>query len=63
MHAEHNRWWTERILAGWIPGERDNAKFIHNNMVPFDELDAETADIDKINIAAMARHGFLKAGK
>ena len=60
LHAEHNRWWTERILDGWILGERCNDKFIHDKMVPFDKLDALTADNDRINIAAMARHGFLK---
>ena len=63
LHAEHNRWWTERILAGWIPGPRDNEHFVHPNLVPFDELPADIADIDKINIAAMAKFGLFDEKK
>lgn len=58
--AEHNRWWTERLLAGWqLDGKiRDKAKMLHTDMVPFGELSAATQDKDKINIAALAHCGY-----
>jgi hypothetical protein len=60
LKSEHNRWWAERLLGDWRVGKRDNAKRLHPNLVPFDELDDFTKDIDKINIAAMARQGFIE---
>lgn len=59
LKAEHNRWWTERLLGDWRVGKRDDARRIHPNLVPFDELDDFTKDIDKICIAAMARQGYV----
>ena len=61
LKSEHNRWWAERLLGDWRVGERNKAKRLHPNLVPFDELDDFTKDIDKINIAAMARQGFIEA--
>ena len=60
LKAEHNRWWAERLLADWRPGKRDNVRRLHPNLVPFEELDDATKDIDKICIAAMAVYGFFK---
>jgi hypothetical protein len=60
LKSEHNRWWAERLLGDWRVGKRNNAKRLHPNLVPFDELDDFTKDIDKINIAAMARQGFIE---
>ncbi|MBQ7693512.1 MAG: hypothetical protein IJT50_00140 [Lentisphaeria bacterium] len=69
LKAEHNRWWTEKILGGWLPSEQksadaashaDKKKMIHGDMIPFEELPDEVRDKDKINIAAMAAYGFLK---
>lgn len=59
LKAEHNRWWAERLLGEWRVGKRDDARRIHPNLVPFDELDDFTKDIDKICIAAMARQGYV----
>ena len=59
LRAEHNRWWSERLLADWRVGARDNASRLHPNLVPFDELDDVTKDIDKICIASMAQQGFI----
>ena len=59
LRAEHNRWWSERLLADWRVGARDNASRLHPNLVPFDELDDATKDIDKICIASMAQQGFI----
>ena len=72
LHAEHNRWWTERLLAGWKlcpkPNDPDKterkrhqeelkAKYCHWDMIPFDQLDDFTKDIDKVCIATMALQG------
>lgn len=63
LRTEHNRWWTERLLAGWKPcpppvDAADKAAkrqaFLHWNLVPFEALDAATQDVDKINLAALA---------
>lgn len=59
LRAEHNRWWSERLLADWRVGARDNASRLHPNLVPFGELDDATKDIDKICIASMAQQGFI----
>lgn len=59
LKAEHNRWWAERLLADWRVGERDDVRRIHPNLVPFEQLDDFTKDIDKICIAAMVRQGFI----
>jgi len=68
LKAEHNRWWTEKLLAGWLVSEEkstdgnshaDKARMIHGDMIPFEELREDVRDKDKINIAAMAVFGFL----
>lgn len=74
LHAEHNRWWTERLLAGWKPcvkptdEDKDSRKkkedalkasYQHWDMVPFDQLDGFTRDLDKVNIVAMSVCGYL----
>jgi len=67
LHAEHNRWWTERLLAGWKPcakpadkAEKEALKAVykHWDMVPFDRLDDFTRGLDRVCIAAMAACGF-----
>ena len=63
LKAEHDRWWTERLLANWRAGARDNARRLHPNLVPFDELDDFTKDIDKICIASMVRQGFISTAE
>lgn len=61
LHAEHNRWWTERMLQGWrYAPVRDNANRQHPLMVRFDDLDKTIQSNDKINLAAMFQCGFLK---
>lgn len=62
LKAEHNRWWAERLLSNWRVGPRDNICRKHPNLIPFEELDDDTKDKDKINIAAMVRQGFITAG-
>ena len=66
LKAEHNRWWTERLLAGWTYSPelcnkdeaQDKANLLHGNMVPFEDLTPVTQDKDKINVAAMFARGF-----
>ena len=69
LHAEHNRWWTERLLAGWKPcGKPINkehqktlkSSYQHWDMVPFDQLDDFTRDLDKVSIAAMLTCGYIE---
>ena len=44
---EHGRWNIERLRNGWRYGKvRDNHKKIHNNLVPWDQLPAETKKYD-----------------
>ena len=61
LKAEHNRWWAACLLEGWRLGTKDKEHRIHNNLVPFEELDDFTKDIDKLCIAAMAQQGFIAA--
>ena len=65
--AEHNRWWTDKLLCGWLPASEAEGlgshafktEMIHGDMVPFGLLAGAVKDKDKINIAAMAVHGFI----
>lgn len=68
LKAEHNRWWTEKLLGGWIPdmafasddeSHADKTHMIHGDMVPFEQLSEGVKDKDKINIAAMAAYDFI----
>ena len=69
LHAEHNRWWTERLLSGWQPCEKPanpserqslKAAFCHWDMIPFAQLDASTQELDRVNIAAMSVCSFIQ---
>lgn len=68
LKAEHNRWWTDKLLGGWIHSGKkeidnashaDKANMIHGDMIPFEELSEAVKDKDKIIIAAMAAFGFF----
>ena len=62
LTAEHNRWWSERLLADWrFAKVKDKVRRLHPDMVPFNDLNYDTQDLDKINIAVMARQGFINA--
>lgn len=46
--VEHERWAAHLWLAGWNYGTiRDDSRKIHDNFVPYDELDEGTKDYDK----------------
>ena len=44
--VEHERWCAVKWLGGWRLGERCDERKVHNNLVPFDELDQATKDFD-----------------
>jgi hypothetical protein len=44
---EHERWAAHLWLAGWKHGPRDDSQKLHDNLVPYDELDEETKDYDR----------------
>ena len=44
--VEHERWCAVKWLGGWRLGERCDERKVHNNLVPFDELDEATKDFD-----------------
>jgi len=52
---EHDRWWAERLLAGWQLGSRDDASMRHPNLVPFSELNETTKDYDRNTVLLMPR--------
>jgi hypothetical protein len=48
--TEHNRWSTERLLAGWAPageGVRDNARRLHPDLRPWAELGEDAREKDR----------------
>jgi hypothetical protein len=68
LKAEHNRWWTEKLLTGWLPdlngvinddSHADKKSMLHGDMIPFEQLSEVVKDKDKIHIAAMAACGFI----
>ena len=68
LRAEHNRWWTEKLLSGWTydpkvaagnESHADKQNMLHGDMVPSENLPEGVKDKDKINIAAMAVYGFI----
>ncbi|MCB2077676.1 MAG: hypothetical protein KDE55_08260 [Novosphingobium sp.] len=51
--VEHRRWCAERLLDGWIPGERDNARRMHPNLVPWAELTEADRDKDRDQVRSV----------
>ena len=48
---EHNRWMATLKMMGWSYGsERNDERKIHNNLVPYDELDADAKSFDNTMI-------------
>lgn len=68
LKAEHNRWWTEKLLSGWTydpkvitsdESHADKPNMLHGDMVPFEALSEVVKDKDKINLAALAVWDFI----
>lgn len=48
---EHNRWMATLKMMGWSYGsERNDERKMHNNLVPYDELDADAKSFDNTMI-------------
>ena len=46
--AEHESWSIDRMLNGWSAGSpRDNARRVHPNLVPYDNLSDYEKDLDR----------------
>jgi ppGpp synthetase/RelA/SpoT-type nucleotidyltranferase len=43
---EHGRWNVDRVRDGWRPGKRDNAKKLHDCLVPWEKLPDEIKHYD-----------------
>ncbi len=62
--VEHKRWCAERLLDGWIPagnGVRDDAKQVHDNLVPWPSLSENTKQKDRDQVAAGLNVNFGKS--
>lgn len=58
---EHDRWMAERRSQGWSYAEqRDNARKLHDKLVPWDEL--QEADREKDRTAVRTIPGFFSGG-
>jgi hypothetical protein len=53
---EHERWAAPLWLANWEAGPRNDARRIHNNLVPYDELDQGTKDYDTEQVKAAVQY-------
>ena len=52
---EHERWMMERRLGGWSPGnKRDNARRIHPDLRPYEDLSEHSKQFDREIIIAAA---------
>lgn len=50
---EHDRWMAERLMAGWRPGSpRNNTLMIHDKLVPWDQLNENDKENDRVQIRA-----------
>lgn len=56
---EHERWAAPLWLANWEAGARDDARRIHPNLIPFDELDQSTKDYDSEQVKMTAEYLYL----
>jgi len=61
---EHNGWWADRALDGWIFGSpRNDSKKVHPDMVAYEKLDDGTKNYDRISVKQWSRFSKRKAWK
>lgn len=54
--AEHDRWMAAKLVQGWTFGAvRDDAKRLHPDIIPYDELSEAIKDLDREQVRIMAR--------
>lgn len=51
--AEHDRWWAERLLAGWTLGDRNDDLLKHPNLVAYSQLSDTIREYDRDAIRNM----------
>lgn len=52
--TEHNRWMASQYLDGWVLGERDDAKKMHPDLVPYSELSDDKKSYDRDSVSNMS---------
>jgi len=51
---EHDRWASDRLLAGWTYGpHRDNARRLHPDLVPYDSLSEDVREKDRVAVLTL----------
>lgn len=54
--AEHDRWMVAKLGSGWSYGvNRDDARRLHPDIVPYDQLSEATRDLDREQVRVMTR--------
>jgi hypothetical protein len=54
--AEHDRWMAAKLVQGWTHGAtRDDARKLHPDIVPYDDLSETIKDLDREQVRIMAR--------
>ncbi|MDO7836550.1 RyR domain-containing protein [Sphingobium sp. HBC34] len=54
--AEHDRWMAAKLVQGWTHGPvRDDARRLHPDIVPYDDLSEAIKDLDREQVRIMAR--------
>jgi hypothetical protein len=56
--VEHRRWCADRLLDGWIPGVRDDARCMHPSLVPWDKLSEPEREKDREQVRMLAENGL-----
>lgn len=55
-HAEHDRWMAAKLAQGWVYGAvRDDARRLHPDIVPYEDLSEAIKDLDREQVRIMAR--------
>ena len=53
--CEHYRWMAARVLKGWSHGNpRDNARKLHPDILPYQDLSESTREKDRACVRALA---------
>ncbi len=54
--AEHDRWMAAKLIDGWVFGEtRDDARKLHPDIIPYDNLSEARKDLDREQIRIIGR--------
>jgi hypothetical protein len=59
---EHERWEAPLWMAGWTSGARNDDLKVHDNLVPYDELDQGTKNYDLEQVKKAVEYRALNTG-